>query len=693
MKRSLLTICTTLICLTGVLAQKIDRTTAPKPGPAPKIQLGNYESFTLDNGLKVFVVENHKIPRVSWQLILDKDPILEGDKVGYVSMAGNMLRRGTLNRDKQQIDEEIDFIGGNLSTSASGVYGSALKKHNEKLLELMSDVLLHPSFPSDELEKLKRQTISGLKNQKTDPGAISRNVGSVLRYGKDHPYGEVETEESVSKVTPVLCKKYYDTYFQPGIAYMAVVGDITKEEAEKLANKYFAEWKNNDVPEHDYTMPVPPKQPQVVFVDKPGAVQSSISITYPVDLKPGSEDAIAASVMNGILGSAGFMARLIQNLREGHAYTYGAYSRLHADELVGYFTAMAEVRNEVTDSAITQFLYEMKRIVNEPVSDEDLTNIKNYLTGSFGRSLERPQTMARFALNIERFNLPKDYYATYLEKLNAVTVADVQRVAKKYIKPENCYILVVGNKDEVADKLKKFSGNGKVDFRDNVGNKVKESKPIPEGVTAQTVLDKFFEAKGGKKALSKIKSQKMVMTSEMAGRPIQMTRVQKAPDKMFMELKSGEMALQKTIINGDRGKQMSMMGGKDLTAEDIKDMQEELTMVFELKYEELGYKTRLISIESINGKDAYKMEVESPAGDKSYDYFDVETGHKVKTVSTTETPRGPATVSSEFSDFKEVDGITIPFHIVIDQAGQVIDMTVVEAEINGKVDKKLFNLE
>ena len=239
---------------------QLDRTIKPEPGPAPEIQLGDVESFSLSNGMKVFVVENHKLPRVSFSMVLDNDPILEKENAGYVSMAGQLMRNGTTTKTKAELDEAVDFIGGSLSTSASGAYASSLKKYADKILALMADVTLHPSFPESELEKLKKQTISALAANKDDASAIASDVSQVLRYGKNHPYGEITTEETVSNIDLAEIKQYYNTYFKPNNAYMAVVGDITKKEAESLVKKYFGDWKKGDVPTAEYGCSYPARR-------------------------------------------------------------------------------------------------------------------------------------------------------------------------------------------------------------------------------------------------------------------------------------------------------------------------------------------------------------------------------------------------------------------------------------------------
>ncbi|MGB5927528.1 MAG: pitrilysin family protein, partial [Cyclobacteriaceae bacterium] len=289
----------------SVVTAQVDRSRLPEAGPAPEINIADYESFTLDNGLKVFIVKNAKTPRIALSLVLDRDPIIEGDKSGYVSLAGDLLRSGTTNRSKDQLDEEVDFLGASLSTSSSSIYASGLRRHADKLMELFADVLLNPSFPEDEFERLKKQTLSALEASKNDPGSIAGNVENVLLYGKDHPYGEITTEETVNAIALQDTKDYYNTYFRPNIAYLAIVGDIKKKDAKKLAKKYLGSWKKADVPKHEYQSPEVPEKMQVALVDRSSAVQSVIRIANTVELEPGNSDVITTRVMNQILGGGG----------------------------------------------------------------------------------------------------------------------------------------------------------------------------------------------------------------------------------------------------------------------------------------------------------------------------------------------------------------------------------------------------
>ncbi len=671
------------------LFAQVDRTKKPDPGPAPEIKLGEYESFTLDNGLKVFIVENDKLPVVAYSLVVDRDPIVEGDSAGYISAAGQLLRTGTTTKTKDQLDEAIDFIGASLSTSAAGVYGSSLKKHTEELLKIFSDVVLNSDFKQDELDKIKKQTLSNLAAEKDEPNAIARNVKNALDYGLDHPYGEPLTEETVDAYTLQMCKNYYNTFFRPNISYLAIVGDITKDEAEPLIKKYFGSWQKQDVPTFKYEMPQPPSSRVVAIVDRPNAVQSVIHITYPIQLDKGDKDVIPASVTNTILGGS-FSSRLMQNLREKRAFTYGARSSISSDELIGNFDALCEARNSVTDSAVTEFLSEMKKLKEEKVKPEELQSTKNYITGGFARSLENPQTIANFAINIERYDLPKNYYADYLKNVAAVTADEVKAIADKYIHPDKSYVLVVGKAEEIAKKLSEF---GPEKFYDRFGNEVDTSAiKLPEGMTAKDVIDKYINAIGGRDNLLKVSDRTTKMTASVQGVDVSITSYQKAPDKLYQNISAGAME-QKVIFDGENG--VMKAGGQtiNLSGKDLEKLKLEATVNLILDLNHYNIKAALKGIEKIDGKDAYKIELSLPSGIKWTQYYDTETGLKVKEVKPIESPQGTFTQESNYSDYKDVEGVKYPFKVKQSLGPQSFEFKVDSVKVNTGLADGNFEIE
>lgn len=674
-----------------IFSQDDFRKKSPAPGPAPVIQLGEAKEMTLKNGLKVIMVENHKLPQVSFQLFVDVPPILEKDNAGYISLAGQMLSRGTTTKTKAEIDEAVDFLGASLSTSATGMFGSCLSKHTDKLVEIMADVLLNPTFPEEEFEKLKKQSLSALAQSKDDPNSIAANVSSVMRYGKNHPYGEIETEESITSITVDHCKGYYDRWFKPNISYLIVVGDFDFKQIDKLVNGLFGEWQMSETKGNNRHVFEETKETTVDFVDKTGAVQSVINITYPILLPPGHEQVINASVMNTMLGGF-FSSRLNSNLREDKGFTYGARSTLSPDLHVGSFTAYASVRNEVTDSSIVEFISEMNRLRNELIDEEELNLVKNVMSGSFARQLESPQTIASFNLNIARYKMDKDYYKTYLQRLSDVSAQDIQNMARRFLRPEQAHIVVVGNKDEVADKLGQFAKSGKVDFYNSFGEPLTEDgMQVPPGVTANSVIADYITAIGGKDNLGKVNSIKIKTSGELqTGMVLEMTVYQMSPNKSRTEMGMAGNIVTQVIFDGENGK-MTQMGAEIPFPEEMKqELKEAGSMFPELNYSNEGFAMELNGIESVEGKNAFKVKVTYPSGKKVTQYYDMETSLKIREVSSA----GGATETKDFSDYKEVEGVKYPHVMVTAGAGLPVPLklAITELTVNKDVEESLFSI-
>lgn len=686
MKNKVLVLMLVLFAASLSLAQ-LDRSKLPQAGPAPEVKIGSAESFVLANGLKVYVVENHKLPSITFSLVVDRDPIVEGKNAGYISAAGELLRTGTKNRTKDKLDEEIDFLGATLSTSATSVYASGLSKHADKILAIVSDIILNPLFKQEELEKVRKQTLSGLAFQKDDPDAIANRVGSAIMFGKEHPYGEMDTEESVKSITLDMCNKYVEAYFRPNVSYLAIVGDITKAKAKSLVEKYLSKWVKKDVPKNTFQNPKAPVVNKVALIDRASSVQSVISVCYPVELPIGSDDAMKTKVANLILGGSA-TGRLFMNLREAKAYTYGAYSSLNPDKLIGKFSASTKVRNTVTDSAITEIMNEMKKIRNEKVSETELQNAKNLLSGGFIRSLEQPATVANFAINIARYNLPKDYYKNYLKNLSAVTVDDVQNIAKKYIKPNNAYIVVVGSSEEVAKNISKFSVSSKVDYYDIYGEKYDPNlKKVPEGLTVEQVLNKYVEAIGGKENILKVKDKTTKMSGAMQGMNITMTQSFKAPNKMYQLLDFG-IGQQTTVFDGEKGKVIQMGQEQQLPSAQVEEMKLG-SLYLMLEYVEKGIKTELSGMETINNKDTYRVTLTFPSGKKATNYYDVTTGLLVRQSE----EKGSGVQSVDFDDYRDVQGVKYPYKLSVGTPNGPLDLTVTSIEINTGLADSLFEVK
>lgn len=683
------------LLVAGTASAQLDRSVAPEPQPAKEIKIGKPDVFKLNNGLTVLVVENHKIPKVSFQLTSDIGATKEGDKAGMVSIAGDLLASGTTNRSKDQLDEEVDFMGADLSTWSSGIYMSGITSQVDKMAEIMADVLLNPAFPQSELDRLKEQAISGLASSKGNPSAISANVSGVVNFGKDHPYGEIMSEKTIENIQLSDIQSFYKNTFQPQISYMVVVGDIKTDAVKPIIEKYFNAWTKGGAVKATFNDVEMPHGNHVYFSPQEGAVQSTINVTFPVNLKPGDKDVLPAVVMNKILGGGGFGTRMMQNLREDKAYTYGCYSRLNPDELVGTFSTSGSFRNEVTDSALNEILGEIQGMTEGMVTDEELKLTKASMAGQFAMSLENPRTIARFALNTLKYDLPADYYATYLKRLEAITKEDILRTATTYLRPKNANIVVVGN-EEIVKKLDRFDHHGKTSKIDFYGNKISDMKPIPEGVTSDVVLKNYVKAvlqvnddKAVLKKIKKLKTMTQYAKGSIQGMTLDIITYADKKGQEGMEIKMGANVIQKTYFNGTEGGSSSMQGSTELTEDEIAEKNKKAGFFSEWFYAERGVETQLIGIVDVDGKPAYKMATGKEG--KDFIYFDVATGYKIKSTSVTEIQGKEQTVAVEFKDYKEYNGMMFPSTVIQDMGMAKLPFKLEKVEVNGKIDKAVFN--
>ncbi|MEJ1221214.1 M16 family metallopeptidase [Sediminicola sp. 1XM1-17] len=683
MKKIITTLVLAFMALT--ISAQVDRTKMPEPGPAPEINLKEPVRFELKNGLKVLVVENHKLPRVNIQLLIDNPPIAEGKKAGVRSFVSSLLGNGSTTISKDAFNEEVDFLGASISFGSQSARASSLSKYFPRILELMADAAINPNFTQEEFDKEKDKLITGLKSQEKDVSAIASRAQAALAYGKEHPYGEFTTEETVNNVSLADAKQFYSSYFVPANAYLIVIGDVNPKEVEKMVKKYFTPWTKATPPSFEYTNPKDALYTQINFVDVPNAVQSEIAVESLVNLKMSSPDYLAALVTNQILGGGG-EGRLFLNLREDKGYTYGSYSRVGNDKYApSRFMATASVRNAVTDSSVVEILKEIDRIIKEPVTAEELANTKEKYIGNFIMALERPETIAGYALNIETEGLPKDFYKTYLERINAITIEEVQAAAKKYFSVEKARVVVAGKGSEVLDNLEQVTFNGKkipIHYYDKDVNKVDKPKyevAIPEGTTAKTVLESYLEAIGGKSNLEKVNSFAMVAQAEMQGMKLDLEMKKTSKDQFMQDVKVMGNSMSKQVIDGDKGYMVMQGQRKELEEEELKKLRAESSPFPEMDY--LNGSATLEGIEMIDGQKAFKIKVT----DEKTSFYSMETGLKIQDAITVEAQGQKMSTTFGYGDYKEVSGILFPFQMIQSMGPQKIDFIVQDIKINDGV--------
>jgi predicted Zn-dependent peptidase len=681
-----------VIALTTVsLYAQIDRTRMPEAGPAPTINLEEPTRFELKNGLTVMVVENHKLPRVSIQLSIDNPPSLEGEKAGVSSLAAGLLGNGSTNISKDAFNEEVDFLGASLNFGASSAFASSLSKYFPRILELMADAAINPNFTEEEFQKEKEKLLTGLKSQEKDVSAMAGRVQSAIAYGKEHPYGEFATEETVNKVSLEDAKKFYQTYFNPNNAYLVIIGDVDTKAVKKLVKKHFNSWEKGAQVLTNWKNPVASNEATINFIDMPNAVQSEVSVQNVVNLQMKDPDYLPTLMANRILGGGG-SARLFQNLREDKAYTYGSYSSIGNSKYVpSRFRAYASVRNAVTDSAAVQILEEIQKITSEPVTQKELDAAKATYVGNFVMALERPSTIANYALNIETEGLPKDFYKTYLERINAITVADVQQAAGKYFSTENTQVVVTGKGKEVLENLEKMTFQGKklpVKYFNTNADQVEKPEykmELPAGVTAQSVIENYLDAIGGRAVLEKVKTVSIFASGEVQGMALNFQLIRTSDNQFMQNIEMMGRSMSKQVFNGENGYAMMQGQKMDLNPQQAAMIKDEAQPFYELHLDPEAIS--LEGIEKVDGENAYKVKV---SGNRVA-FYNVANGQKIQEITTTEMMGQTIESTMKFGDYKEASGIMFPFYLGQMMGPQLIEFTIEKIDVNSGVTAEDFN--
>jgi len=658
----------------------------PKSGPAPTINIKKPVSFVLPNGLKVLVVENHKLPRVAFNLSIDNSPYTEGTKKGVANLASSLIGNGSKTISKDAFNEEVDFLGADINFRSSGASASGLSKYAKRILELMADGALNPNFTQVEFDKERDKLIEGLKTQEKSVPAVAGRVENVLVYGKNHPYGEYLSEETIKNVSLADVKANYASNFVPEKAYLVIIGDVDYKDTKKMVENLFGSWVKAKAPQLTYSAPSNVQYTQINFVDMPNAVQSEISLVNTINLKMADPDFFPVIVANQVLGGD-FNSYINMNLREAHGWTYGARSNAGIDKFtVSKFKANSQVRNAVTDSAVVEFLKEIKRIRTEKVTDETLNNVKAGYVGKFVMGVEKPQTVARYALNIETESLPANFYENYIKNIQAVTADDVMRVANKYFLADNLRIIITGKGSEVISGLEKLKIP--MFYFDKFGNPTEKpamKKAVPAGVTAKTVIDNYIAAIGGEKAIKSVKTMASIGTTTIpqAPSPLDYTAKIDAKGKMAVELAMGGMSLMKQVVNENSGYMMQQGQKKTLEGAELAKMKEAAVPFSELT---LATKPGVVvtGIEPINGNDAYVV-----VDGTSTSYFDVKSGLKSAEAEEQEQGGKKMTTTTYFKDYRDVKGVKVPFNTIMN-VGFELDIKMSEVKINEGVSDADF---
>jgi predicted Zn-dependent peptidase len=661
----------------------------PKQGPAPSINIKKPVTFVLENGLKVLVVENNKLPRVSYNLTLDNTPFAEGSKKGVTDLVSAMIGNATESISKDKFNEEIDFLGANINFYESGASANGLSRYSARILELLADGALNPLFTQEDFDAERAKLIEGLKSDEKSASAIAGRVQNVLTYGKEHYNGEFTSEETLKNVTLQDVINHYNTYFVPANAYLVVIGDVKTKDVKKKVEQLFGAdvWKKATAPNLTYNDPKDLQYSQINFVDVPNAVQSEIALINLSKLKMTDKDYFAAILANQILGGGG-EGRLFLNLREKHGWTYGSYSNLGASKYISKFSSTASVRNAVTDSAVVEIFNELRKIRTDLVSEEDLKNAKAKYIGNFVMQIEKPATIARYALNIKTLGLPEDFYENYVKNINAVTPEDVRNAANKYFLADNTRVVIVGKAADVLPGLEALSAKEKMPifYFDKYGSKADKpvvKKDIPAGVTAQSVVKNYIDAIGGEKALKAVKTTMTTAKAKVQGREIEMLAKSSVSNKNLILMNMMGMTVMKQVVGDKTGYQEAQGQKKALEGEEFTNMKQQSFPFLELQF--LNNKDiSLTGIEMMNSKEAYVIVYKN-----SKFYYDTKTGYRIAVENTSKKDGKEKSDIIYYDDYVDVKGIKFPYKMTMN-LGISIEFITQEIKINEGVTDKDF---
>ena len=457
------------------------RNQAPPPlAPRPLI-IPNTRETQLANGMGLLVIEDTRLPLVSYRLGLRVGTAYDPPGLpGLTDLLAGLLPEGTESRSSREIAERVARMGASLTAGANSDYtivaASALAPFQKEILELMAEIVLQPAFPEKEVELAKQNTKESLRQQRAQPSFLATEMVSRVMFG-DHPYALVApTPESIDRSTRAHFVEFHKAKFSPDNTVLIIVGNVKFDEVALRVESLFGDWKKGEPLSKSFPAPPVRYKRSAYLVDRAGSAQSNIVIAN-TGITRTSPDYFPMLIMHTVFGATA-SSRLFMNLREEKGYTYGAYSNLDARRTAGTFRATAEVRTPVTGDSLKEFFYELERIRNEPVTQQEINDAKSYLTGVFPIRLETQEGMIDQLVQIKMLGLPDDYLQNYRDRVQAVTIDEVQRVASQYVRPDRAAIIVVGDGAKVLDQIEPYCSDIEIY---NTSGKRKE-RPVPGAV-------------------------------------------------------------------------------------------------------------------------------------------------------------------------------------------------------------------
>ena len=662
-----------MLVLSSSLIGQIDRS-MPEAGPAPEIEFKEPYTTKLSNNLTLMVVVNDKLPTASATLIIDNPPILEGDKSGVKGLVTSNMGKGNKFQSKDEFIEEKDFMGSFISYNSSGGSISSLSRYFERTMTMFAQGALYPIFSDEEFEKEKTKLTEALKIDEKNAASIARRVENIVAYKKDHPRSEYTTEASVSNINITDIENFYKSYFKPNNAYLVVIGDVNLEGTIALSKKLFEDWKySNELDKmfgkgsiNDFEEPEVSDKTTIHIVDVPNATNVEISFQNIIDRKTSDSDYFSGTVANRVLG-AGPESRLFSVIREEKGFAYGAYSGLPtSSKTKTKFVARTTVRTEVADSAIVEMHNQLRIMRDNPITDEELSNVKSGYFGEFAMSIENPITIANQALSIRSENLPEDFYRTFLSNLNTVSKDDVMQSSKKFFLIDNAQIVVTGKINDILDNLESiYLDENKIDviYYDAFGEVIeKPDYSVDASVSVENIINKYIDLIGGKDKLEKIESIEIKGNANlnMQGQSfvLEFYSLKNNQNQSLATVTAGGMVVQRNVFNKYQG--YNEVNGQRIP---LADAELEQAIINSALFSELNYDFLYDwiswNMHVVDDQKAYEIKIT----DNKTEYYSIESGLKIKEVEIQEIEGNQLSIETTIKEYEEVEGILIPKEI------------------------------
>jgi zinc protease len=737
--RHVLAVAAVALCLVGTAwAQAPDwpAERPPRPLPSREIKFPPYELRTLPNGLQVVAVLHHEQPAVSMRLLIRAGSAADpADKLGLAYLLASLLDQGTTTKSAQELNDAIDFIGGEMGAGAGtdlSFITTVVMKDSFKIgLDMLSDMARRPRFAPEEIERQRQQMLSGLQVSVENPEWVANGVFQRLVYGF-HPYGlpETGTPETIAAITRDDLLAYHLKHFAPNNALLAVVGDVTAEEAFSAVTAVFGDWQRRNVRDERFIPPPLPAR-RVVIVNKPDAVQTEIRVGH-LGIPRKHDDYLALNLAIRILGGEG-SNRLHQLLRTERALTYGAQANLNTFKESGDFEAATNTRSPATVEALELMVAEFWRLQRQRVDERELAGAKAYITGNFPLTIETPGAIATQVLHALFYGLPLQELETFRERVNAVTVDDIRRVAQRYLRPDRLSIVLVGDASAFAAQLNGIGFGeyelvdiGKLDLMapsftrappprigragepsphrrvarfasDRQGEGSASNLLAQEGSKAKALLDRVVAAKGGLALLRGIKRIKAVTSASITTPrgPVEVgtTTYLEYPDHVRIETKLPQ-GMQVQVFDGEHGWVRDPRGVHDVPQQAVEDLIASLkrdTVAALIAADRGDLRVRLLpDVKDENGKLHHALEFSGPSLDPLVFYVDPQTHLVAKQTYVAGAPGRPL-VEELFTDYRSVGGLQVAYSAEVRRDGaSVVRRRVKEFTMNPKLDAALF---